>query len=500
MSRRLLTLLLALLLGLAWQTNVEAGGVKIAIFPLQDLSHGDDGVNWPLTDQLRHDLTEKGLEVVSRQAIVSFMVRHRIRSLGQLETYYIRAAKKELDVKLILIGSVCQKKAIPGPALALVVYLLRTEDGKTTWANAADLCCADTRRLLGINEPKTIEDLYPLLSHNILSPWPTNVSLEAKQQLSIDIESAWLRPTYLRSGHDALCSVHLRSTWLPQNQPDVLLKVGEQLVPVTESTATDYYEFSWKAAGPDGRYPVSLITSWPDGHKQTLLLGSFFIDNKSPELTLKLKGVMVDDKITFRNRLAIIPHMTSREPLQRWQVTFEDNDGETLLSQDGSGVPPERLFWRGNAANGKPFDDGDYRVIMKVWDRAGNTAEAAQWVTVLRTKPQLTMKAALAGEELIIDISNSGPAPISYWRFHMRGKDGIGIAYKDGDLLPATLHLQLTEKNRNQPVQGFLQVRDVLGNQSEMKVDDLLSLAKPAKNDSAADEEQIPDDTWVDEF
>lgn len=500
MSRPLLTLLLALFLGLAWQTNVEAGGVKIAVFPLQDLSHGDDGVNWPLTDQLSHDLTEKGLEVVSRQAIVSFMVRHRIRSLGQLESYYIRVAKKELNVKLILIGSVCQKKEKPGPALALVVYLLRTEDGKTTWANAADLCCADTRRLLGINEPKTVEELYPLLSHNILSLWPTDVSIKTKQQLSVDIESAWLRPTYLRLGQDALCSVHLRSTWLPQNQPDVLLKIGEQLIPVTETTGTDYYEFSWKAAGPDGRYPVSLVTSWPDGHKQSLLLGSYFIDTKSPELSLKLKGILIDDKITFRNRLAIIPRMTTREPLNRWQISFEDNSGDTLLSQDGSGIPPERLFWRGTAANGKPFPDGDYRIIMKIWDRAGNTAEAAQWVTVLRAKPQLSVKAALAGEELVIELAHSGLSPISYWRLNLRDKDGIGLAFKDGDLLPATIHLPLPAKDRNQLITGSLLVRDILGNQTQMQIDDILALTRPTKKDAATPEGQDPNKAWVDEF
>ncbi|MDH3392365.1 MAG: hypothetical protein OEL66_00025 [Desulfobulbaceae bacterium] len=498
MPRRLLTLFLALFFILAWQNDTRAEGVKIAIFPLQDLSQGDDGVNWPLTDQLSHDLAEKGMEIVSRQAVVSFMVRHRIRTLGQLEAYYIRAAKKELDVKLILIGSVCQKKEQPGPALALVVYLLRTEDGKTTWANTADLCCADTRRLLGINEPKTIEDLYPLLISNILSSWPTDVKAQAKKLFSVDLESAWLRPTYLRSGHDAQCSVHLRSTWLPQNQPDVVLKIGEQLVPLTESTGTDYYEFSWKAAGPDGRYPVSLVTSWPDGHKQSLLLGSYFIDNKPPGLKLRLKGILINDKITFRNRLSIIPIMTDREPLNRWQITFKDGKGETLLSQDGSGIPPERLFWRGNAANGKPFPDGDYRIIMKIWDRAGNTAEDAQWVTVLRTKPEVSIKATLAGDEVIIDLGHTGQTPISYWRLNLRDKDGIGFAFKDGDLLPTTIHLPLSAENRQQKIKGSLMVRDVLGNQSQIKIDDLLSLAKQEDKDVTTPKDS--NDAWVDEF
>ncbi len=498
MPLRLLTLLLALFCALAWQNSAEATGVKIAIFPLQDLSHGDDGVNWPLTEQLHNDLTEKGLEVVSRQAVVSFMVRHRIRVLGQLENYHIRTAKKELGVKLILIGSICQQKEKPGPALALVLYLLRTEDGKTTWANTADLCCADTRRLLGINEPKSIEDLYPLLSHNILSLWPSNLSMQAKHQRSVDIESAWLRPIYLRSGQDTLCSVKLRTTWSPNNQPEILLRIGEQLIPVTESTGTDYYEFSWRAKGPDGRYPVSLNTSWPDGHKQSLLLGSYFIDNKPPDLSLKLRGLLIGDKITFRNRLAIIPKMTSREPLSRWQITFENTDGETLLDQDGEGIPPERLFWQGKASNRKPFPDGDYLITMRVWDRAGNSAQAKEWVTVLRAKPKLSINASLTEKELLIDLSQTGTTPISFWRIDLRDKNGIPMGTKDGDTLPTKIHLPLASKDRNRQIQGSILVQDILGNQTRMQIKDLLSLAKPKEDKK--EKKQTPNKAWVDEF
>ncbi|MDH4321180.1 MAG: hypothetical protein OEV73_06740 [Desulfobulbaceae bacterium] len=501
MPRHLVALFSGLLLCCVWLSAAQAAGTKIAVIPLQDLSQGDDGVNWPLTDQLRQDLLEKNLDVVSQPATVSYLARHRIRTLGQLETYHIRTAKKDLEVSLILLGTVCQKTEQPGPSLSLVLYLLRTEDGQTIWSNTTDLCCSDTRRILGISEPKTIEDLYPLISHNILSSWPTNIGLQAKQLQSVDIESAWLRPTYLRSGMDAQCSVHLRSTWLPQNHPEVLLKIGENLIPVTETSGGDYYEFSWKAQGPDGRYPVSLITAWPDGHKQSLLLGSYFIDNQAPALNLELKGTLIDDKITFRNRLAIIPNLTSREPLNRWRITFENQNGESMVSQDGSGFPPERLFWQGKDDNGKPFPDGDYRITFEIWDRAENSAQASQWVTVLRSKPQLSVKAELSGDNgLTIDLAQTGKAPVSFWRMTLRDSEGITIAMKEGDHLPAKIALTVLPKDRNKKIKGFLLVRDLLGNQTQMQIADLFSLTKTDQNEKTKADEDEKNKAWVEEF
>ncbi|MDH3359904.1 MAG: hypothetical protein OEL55_03450, partial [Desulfobulbaceae bacterium] len=271
----------------------------MAVFPFQDLTAEGNGVNWPLTEQLEVALEEKGLDVLSKQAVLSFMALHRIRTLGHLETYQINLAKKELGAKLILLGSVCQNKTTPPPALTLALYLVRTNDGRTIWSNVEDICCVETKHLLGLREPKTIEEISPLLSHNILSTWPANITEYTSKQKQVDIESAWLRPLFVRSGHEVQCSVHLRTPWLPDNKPLVSLKIGEKIIPTKETAEEGFYEASWPAEEADGRYPVSLLIQWPDGKTDVNLIDSYFIDNQPPKFDLDIKGTELAGKTTF---------------------------------------------------------------------------------------------------------------------------------------------------------------------------------------------------------
>ena len=460
----------------------------MAVFPFQDLTAEGNGVNWPLTEQLEVALEEKGLDVLSKQAVLSFMALHRIRTLGHLETYQINLAKKELGAKLILLGSVCQNKTTPPPALTLALYLVRTNDGRTIWSNVEDICCVETKHLLGLREPKTIEEISPLLSHNILSTWPANITEYTSKQKQVDIESAWLRPLFVRSGHEVQCSVHLRTPWLPDNKPLVSLKIGEKIIPTKETAEEGFYEASWPAEEADGRYPVSLLIQWPDGKTDVNLIDSYFIDNQPPEFDLDIKGTELAGKTTFDGRLILIPRIHVREPILRWNIIFKNNKDEMIFNQETKGFPPAQLFWRGTDNEGHRFPNGDYQVFIQIWDRAGNMAEASQWLTIQRKKPQLEVKVAVAKQDLIIDLLHEKDIPVAFWRIKFRSANGVILKVSEGNSFPAQIIFPLTAiPGSDKHLGGEIILQDILGNQTKKTIEDFMSNEKEEQEIKKAD-------------
>lgn len=477
-------------------SSTVVAGIKLAILPIHDITHGDDGISWPITEQLHQNLSEMGFEVLSRQAVVSFLSLHRIRALGQIETYHIELAQKELGVKLILLGTVCQSQDAPKPALALALYLIRTDDGRTIWSNVESICCADTRRLLGINEPNTIDEIAPLVTHNILSTWPAEFNNNINKKKPIEIETVWLRPTYVHSGQVIHCSVHLRNLWVPTTRPKIYLKVGEKIINTEEITTEGFFETSWHADGPEGRYPVSLVIDWPDGSKDINLLNSYYIDNTPPEFDLDIKGYEIDGKTIFRKKIAVKPRMRFREQLIRWKLNFENEKGVNMLSIDKEGFPPEQFIWHGTDISGKRFPNGDYRLTMQVWDRAENMAESSHMITIYRERPELQVNAKIVGHEIIIELQHEVRIPVAYWNFKLQSANGVIKKTADGNDFPAQIIVPFTsDQDIATQISAEIIVQDVIGNETTIDIENVLELTRPKmgdQNNSGA--------TWVEEF
>lgn len=484
---------MSLLLGLIWISSATAG-IKVAVFPFQDLTNGDNGVNWLLTEQFQHDLEEKGLDVLSRQAVISFMALHRIRTLGQLETYHISLAKKELGVDLIMLGTVCQSKLTPAPALTVALYLTRTTDNRTIWSNIEDICCIENRKLLGLNEPKSLEELSPMLRHNILATWPTDITAYTNKQKPLDIEKAWLHPTFVRSGQEIQCSAHMRNLWSIGNQPTISLKIGEKILPMKKMASEGFFETSWQAGNEEGRYPVSLFIQWPDGKKDISLIDSYFIDNQPPDIDLKLKGTEVEGKVTFDGRIIIMPRLRVREPITHWSLTFKNKNDKIMFTQETKGFPPAQLFWRGTDNNGQRFPNGDYQVTIKVWDRAENMAEASQWLTVHRQPPKIEVKATVVGQDLVIDLLHEEDIPVAFWQLKFRSANNVILKISEGNSFPAKILFPLSAiKEADKIIAGDITIQDILGNQTRKKIKNLLAM-------DTGEQEKDKDEAWTDEF
>ena len=489
----LLIVLIGLLAGFVWISSAMAG-IKVAVFPFLDLTYKDNGINWQLTEQFQHDLEEKGMDVLSRQAVISFMALHRIRVLGQLESYHINLARKELGVQLILLGTICQSSHTPAPSLTVAIYLIRATDGRTIWSNVEDICCFETKNLLGLWEPKSIDEISPMLSHNMLSTWPTDFTAYTNKQNHLDIKSAWLRPIFVHSGEEIKCSVHLRNIWSSDKHPSVFFKIGEKIFPTTETTSFGIHETSWIAEGAEGRYPVSLLSKWPDGNKDVSLLGSYFIDDQPPTLDLELKGTKLRGKTTFSGRVVITPLMHVREPITRWRLTIESNKGVIIYTKETKGFPPQHLIWKGTGQNRRQVRNDDYRVTMQLWDRAENTAKASQWLTILRKKTQIEVQAEIIDQELIIKLLHEKDIPITFWQLKFRSANGVILKISDGNNFPARIVFPLAAiKGANKKISGEITIQDILGNQTNKIIENFMTLG-------TGDEETDQNEAWTEEF
>lgn len=468
-----------------------AGAMTVAVFPVEDLSEGQNGVNFALTEYLSERLEAMGLDTLSQEAVVSFMARHRVRWLGFLDTYHVFRARDELGADFILLGTVSQRTQSPTAALGLALYLIRTDDGRTVWSDANGLSVADVRRLLGVAEPRSTQDLLPSLAENVLASWPKTLDAAVGQPPLYEIEGVTLRPTHVGPGKEVECTVRLRSVQAADS-PQVFLKVGGRGHLVMDSPGNRHYETSWRAPEKDGRYPVSLVLRWPSGRQRVAFVGTYYVDSRPPTVALDLKGVRLAGTVAFRDQVLIIPHMLQPEPVSRWQVSIENEKGVTLLTEEGSGTLPPRFAWKGQTFGGQRVGRGFYDFVLKVWDRAENEATSSERVAVVRTPPAMTLEAKRRGSEMVVDIQHQGEVPIAFWRIEMRADNGELLKMAEGETLPAQVDVAMPEPQESRKVECVVVLKDILGNLAKREIKDLVMMAMQG----GGDEELSAKETW----
>ncbi len=476
-----------LLLALLWSPTAMAE--KIAVFPIEDLSQGPNGVDFALTEYLEKDLEARGLEVASQEAVISFMARNRIRRLGFLNTYHISQVRKELGADLILLGTVSQRSEKPAAVFGMVLYLIRTDDARTVWSQARGLSCNDIRHVLGIAEPRSAEDLWPIAVQDILENWPEDMGLDRDQSAVSEIAQVDLGRRYVSPGKKVTCSLLLRSIE-EGDRPEVTLRVRGKGHLRMRHRGRGLYQASWTASATEGSYPVSLILHWPSGKHKVAFLGIHHVDSNSPALALATRGLRLQGAVAFRDRILIIPRLLEREPVSRWDFSVQDEQGRTILHEDREGNLPKRFVWKGRAGDGSQIGDGNYQVVVKVWDQAGNMAVASEMVAVMRNPPDMVLEAEIRGQGLVLDIRNRGKVPIAFWHMEMWDDDGNLIKTADGETLPAEVDVALPES----AVECVLTARDILGNQFRREIKDLKLLV------SREDVEGIVTEEWSAEF
>ncbi|WP_457573207.1 hypothetical protein [Desulfolithobacter sp.] len=490
-------LILVLLLWISWP--LAARGQTIALFPLLDLTIGANGVNQALTAQLRRQLTERNFDLVDEETIMRFLVRHRIRTLGRLTSYEISMVKKELDAEFTIVGTVCELKDSPGPAISLSLQLIRTSDRVVIWSNAWELYFADRITLLGLHDPRTLDDLYQDFFDHLLSSIPRESLPVAETKEELNIDSVVLTPQYARPGEEISCKIKLYRQQLEKPvQPELIARVGNQEYPLSLDKEGYYFIATWPAQEAAGRYTVTLHARWPDNSEQELVIGSYGVDTEPPEVTLHLVGREIDGELCFSDKLIIIPKLLNPEPVVRWEVMVLDDQDEVIVLQSAAQHVPRRLTWRGKTSLGAAAPDGDYRIVFKVWDRAGRESSAEAWVVYRHQPPDIVLEVTEEKGLLHVDLDNLEQTPISFWWMKLFAPDGHLLKLVEGEELPATVTLDLNGKAaRGGSVECILMAQDQLGNKTWRRIRNLLQLRQMEE----PEDDNIEVETeWVEEF
>ena len=547
MNRFSLKYILPLLFVLIWIS--PAWTQTVAVYPVEDLSKGRNGINFELTEVLAERLQESGFDIVPSQEILSFMSRNRIRWVGFLESKLILQAKEELNTDFILFGTICQQRNDELPALGLSLNMVRTTDAASVWSNTNGISRADEQRILGISEPSSTDELLPIIIDTILAGMAEDLNDPSEVYADIDrfkiaslldMESAIIEPKYVRPGESVNCTIRLRPAEEGKS-PQIFIKAGNRVHIAMESSDGRYYQASWTGAnkkptilsrignslklamkpsedsgsrilksiwtgaGEDERYPVSLILIWPNGNQQETYLGAYTVDSTPPGIGIKLLGKEFQGKTLFNRKLRIKPILHTREPITSWEISVEKGPGEIINTESGKGSLP-RLVWNGSNTTGHVADDGEYTIFLTVQDRAGNVATASEKVTFIGSAPPVSLDVTEEDNTMKIVLDSESNAPINHWRLDLLSETGELLKQIEGEELPYNIDYTPPETGLEKAfvIEGNVLLRDILGNKTKKRFKDLLQLARNKAAEAEAGGSEIktesPAETWDSDF
>jgi TolB-like protein len=178
--------LCALLLALSTLlfTNVEAaqqsGKLRIALFPFENLTDDNNALK-EIMPVLKNQLEKKGLEIVDDDSLNKFLLKERVRSTGYVSRDIAQKMEKELNVKVILLGSITSYYNIKNPQFGVLARLIDSSTGLILWANQASATGEDYTKILGLGTVKAMERLIPVVVGRLLDSFSSEVPQKAKE-------------------------------------------------------------------------------------------------------------------------------------------------------------------------------------------------------------------------------------------------------------------------------------------------------------------------------
>lgn len=530
-------LILTLLFTMFWY--VPAYAIRVAVFPVDDLSLLSNSINQEMTQFLVREISKKGLDVIDHQTILDFMTQRHVRQLGYLETKVIMSAREAIGADWIVLSSLCQKSADPS-AIGVSIQLIRTSDGRTIWANTSALSRGSEQKILGVDAPESVEDLQLILAETLFSGWPTALDLTAAHALAgaqiaavketsyLEVDSVFFAPKVVRPGQKVECTIRFKSQDEYENTPKVFIKVGSRVY-LASSDDGVFYNAAWVGSGEkpgtnvqvamagsdaavlnqvwngdvnDADYPVSLILDWPSGKRDESYLGTYVVDSRPPDVFFRLSGKSIDGMVSFRKELPIAVRFERSEPIKKWEFEIVDEKGDSVLRERGSMMPPD-FKWRGQ--NGKNFraDSGIYQICLKVWDMAGNIGIAQEKVRLLDKQPDVAVSVEKRdGDDIIASLTAKDRVPVASWRLELWSKDNQLLKTYRGSSLPVEFPLPLFDHSIvQQGIACVLKVTDGLGSKSFTKSENFLSqLIGDSQDTSDIIDHSLKSDEWFADF
>lgn len=493
--RRCLGLLLVL--AALFRPALVRGGGTIAVMPVEDLSQGANGYSQTMTANIITTLRDRGASVVPEAEVMEFMVKNRIRWLGYLDSQQIGKAKEKLGADLVILASVNQRRETDPPVFGLTMQVVRTVDGRVVWAGGGELCRADVRRLLGLAEPKTIEDVERLVVRQVMANLPESFVPHAGGGPSGQVDSVRLSATVLLPGETVACRIKFSGQKGPKCE-DVVVLVGGKEVPVTFREREHYYEAVWLAEAVAGEVGVSLRVGGKEAGGQEIFVGTYQVDSQPPKVVLQAVGPRLDGHVIIREGVSLVPVLAEPEPIRRWHLEVVDREGRIVMVGDGEGLP-DRFVWQGQTSHGGMAADGLYKVILGVWDRAGNHVTSDLDVELLRRPPPVEIVLSRSSEGVAIDLGYGDRVPLAHWRAELVSATGDLIQEDGGERLPARLLVAREVVEGAAKIRLTFAAQDILGNQVKRIINDIGRAAK-AETAATNGEQQAPAAGWVEDF
>ena len=141
--------------------------LNIALFPFENFTEDRNALT-SVIPVLRNRLEARGLDVLNEDSLNRFLLKGRIRSTGYISRDIARKIREELNVQVILVGSV--NSFFPGenPRVGFSARLINSSDGSILWANHASATGEDFSTVLGLGKVKTIDRLISKVIDKLL--------------------------------------------------------------------------------------------------------------------------------------------------------------------------------------------------------------------------------------------------------------------------------------------------------------------------------------------
>lgn len=540
-KNRYIILICSLLVASLWCSKASA--ISVAVFPVDDLSMQHNSINDEMGQFLVNEIDQRGLEIISLESTKSYMNEKNIKQLGQLETKEIMATREALGADLIVLASLCQKGQRP-TSIGMTVQLIRTSDGKTIWSNTSGLSLGSEQKLLGVDMPKTLEDLKPILASKLFDGWPNDLDFTAGRKMAgaqiaavsettmLEVDSAFFSPKIVQPGQKVKCTIRFKSTDQETSKATVFIKVGNRVHLASTSDNGKSFSAAWVGSGTktgasvqvasnendsqvlnqmlnveviDADYPVSLILDWPSGKRDESFLGSYIVDSRSPEVFFKLRGEVVDGVISFRGDLPIGVRYKRHEPIKKWEFMVANEKGETVLRERGSGMPPD-FKWRGQNNKNLRADAGLYLVSLKVWDRAGNEGVASEKVRLLKSRPEVAINLEKHdNKDVVATLTSLDRVPVKSWRMELWSSDNQLLKTYRGESLPVKFKLPVFADSVDiAKIACILSVVDDLGgksfNKSKNIFAQIISSSETNYDENKSEETSTESNDWYADF
>lgn len=473
---------------------LPAAAQKIVLLPMSDISKGENGVNLVYTKAVETALKQLGMELVSRNKIMLFMAKNKIRSYRYLDDYLVKKIGVEFDSTLVLIGTITELDA-DDPSIGITFTALDTADGHPIWSTSKATSVREQVRMLGVGQPETSVDLARPLIKEALAPLAEIAHATAlSERRDYQLLGLHLFPGYVQGGQVVEATLKIR--FLGKRPTLVAAESAAGKSYLQYDRRTDSYQGKWFAPREDGNYKVDLRLEW--GRERTVemteAVASYEVINQPPGLTMEIKkGIWIGQRLAFRDHLLILPRIDNIRPMAGWSLEIKNVNDDTIVYEEYEGDMPERMVWEGRGSEGYKLADGVYEIILNVWDLAGNRSSDSRRVALQSSAPKVLARITHVDEKAFLNLSVEGEFefPLTSWQVELKSLSGKSLVKGKGKELPVVLEFSAPEGDTHALV--TITGEDLLGNRLRIKRQKLPIVAVEKKIEQQKAESWVPD-------